>query len=174
MNEEVAQFDPRPERAAPEVQHAVAASKAPEHRSLVRQLLQAVGHADAEERAVRLGGGAMNPLVVEGYVHAAARDGTSADLDLRSLRQRQRLAECAKSSDRMKPDGQARRALIKAIGRHDPAAQLGDVSVAGATASLVAWTLLAALGAIVQRQDVQRRRVDFLAGWWPVLIRVAD
>ena len=49
LDEQIAAFDARAQQAA-QLQHAVAAPQPPEHGRLVRHILAAVGHADAEER----------------------------------------------------------------------------------------------------------------------------
>eukprot|EP00327_Prymnesium_parvum_P028260 CAMPEP_0195572950 /NCGR_PEP_ID=MMETSP0814-20130614/5036_1 /TAXON_ID=97485 /ORGANISM="Prymnesium parvum, Strain Texoma1" /LENGTH=252 /DNA_ID=CAMNT_0040708763 /DNA_START=390 /DNA_END=1144 /DNA_ORIENTATION=- len=131
-DEEVAQLDPRAQRAA-HLEDAVPRAQPAEHGDLVRHLRARVGHADAEEAGVRLGGEAVD-RVAEGGVDAVALHGGDADLRLRLLRQRHGAGDGAETSDGMDSHLQPGGAEVLPVGRGEAAAQLARVLVAGAAA----------------------------------------
>eukprot|EP00966_Prymnesium_polylepis_P268334 6199217-Prymnesium_polylepis.2 len=101
----VAQLDARPKHAA-QLQHAVAVPQPPQDRRLERHLPVAVRHADVDERGVRLGGDAVDPLPVH-RIEAVALDSDRLHLGAHVLRQRQRLADRAETCGRGTPTGRA-------------------------------------------------------------------
>eukprot|EP00966_Prymnesium_polylepis_P218386 5054869-Prymnesium_polylepis.2 len=160
-NKHVAQLDACAE-GAPHLDHAVAATKSPEHGRLVRNLLAFHDDADSEKCGMWLGSDAMNRLAIRS-VQAVALHSSRHDLTLDALPQWQGTADRAKACN-CRPEIQAPDIQLgifrqfygsnpggilgwieTVVRRRNRTAKLLNVFVAHPVAAAVSWSLLAAL-----------------------------
>eukprot|EP00966_Prymnesium_polylepis_P326459 7382373-Prymnesium_polylepis.1 len=163
-DKEVAELDASPQQPS-EPDHTVATTKSRKQGSLVRNLLPAICHPNANKGCIRLGGNAVHRLA-EGCVHPV-QPGWQCDLGLELMRQRQSVADRAHASNCVQRERDDRRAWADLLGWRMPTAEFRMVFVGARPATLVAGALFPTLGKVAQRENLNGCAEEHLARWRP-------